>query len=506
LTPAKGLYFLAILFMFGFTGMHVFGQVPEKPDLIRVTVDPETGHDWVYWKPSPSLNVDFYVVGRAVWPNPQEPESYIEVARTANSATSAEITNTSSGSESVAYTVWAVDTVGTLEYLSLFDKPPDSTMFLHAVFDSCQSSITLTWNDYNTWRGSIQNYTVYQWIGTGLYNALAVLPEGVNTWTFQPVNENMTYSLFVEVTANHEDSILHSISNRVNPFTRMSVVPDSIYADFATLGENNTVDLSFSIDPASELQNYKLLRSASRGGPRDTIAAFKTPGKTIVYQDKISFTSGVYYYRLMALNNCGKEVVVSNPACNVLLGGQNQNLLIALSWNDYFDWTGGVDHYSVYRTIGDGGIPAEEMNAGKDTFYMDDFSTRINYSDPQSTRVCYQVAAYEADDAGMAQNISRSNHLCFALDPDVRMPNAFIPNNHDGVNDIFGPLFSFVPERYTLTIYNRAGLKIWEGSEPWDGTVKGKPVPEEVYMYHLKLFNYESADRELAGQVTVVYR
>jgi gliding motility-associated-like protein len=146
------------------------------------------------------------------------------------------------------------------------------------------------------------------------------------------------------------------------------------------------------------------------------------------------------------------------------------------------------------------------MNAGKDTFYSDDFSTRINYDDPQSTRVCYQVAAFEAAGTAGVQNISRSNHLCFALDPDVRMPNAFIPNSHDGVNDTFGPLFSFVPERYKLTIYNRAGLKIWEGAEPWDGMVKGKPVPEEVYMYHLELFNYEGADRELAGQVTVVYR
>lgn len=500
---AKRYHFLATICLLGCTGAALFCQLPEKPDLIRVTVDPETGHDWIYWQRSPSTNVDYYAIGRVVRPNIQEPYALSEVSTAPSSATSAEIANTASGSEWVGYTVWAVQ-VGTGDN-SLFDDP-DSTIFLRAVFDSCQSSIALFWNDYNTWRGSIQNYTVYQRMGIGLYLSLATLAEGVNEWILQPVEENTTYSFFIEVTANHEDSLLQSTSNRVDLSTNMSVNPDSINADYATLGENNSIDLSFSIDPGSELQRYKLLRSASPDGPRDTVAVFTTSEKTIRYQDEVSFTSGVFYYRLIALNNCGKETVISNPACNVLLGGQNEQLTVALNWNDYFNWNGGVDHYMVYRTTGEGGLPAEEMNVGTDTFFNDDFSTRVNYSDPQSTRVCYQVAAFEASALGRTQNISHSNPLCFALDPDVRMPNAFIPNSHDGVNDTFGPLFSFVPERYTLTIYNRAGLKIWEGAEPWDGMVKGKPVHEEVYVYHLKLFNYEGADRVLTGQVTVVYR
>jgi gliding motility-associated-like protein len=328
----------------------------------------------------------------------------------------------------------------------------------------------------------------------------------MNTWTLQPVEANATYQLFIEATADHEDSILRSTSNRVDMTTKMSVVPGYIHADYATLGDNNTIDLSFSIDPASELTTYKLLRSETLDGASDTITVFTTSGKTIRYQDEISFTSGVYYYRLKAFNNCEREAVTSNPACNVLLGGQNAQLQIALDWNDYLNWPGGVDHYLVYRTTGTSGLPAGEINVGKDTFFNDDFSDNINYSDPQSTRVCYQVAAFESAEAGMTQNISRSNPLCFALDPDVRMPNAFIPNSRDGVNDTFGPLFSFSPERYSLTIYNRSGLKIWEGAEPWDGTVNGKPVSETVYIYHLKLYNYEGASRVLTGQVTVVYR
>ena len=500
--PAKRLYFVVTLCVLGYTGWDIFCQEPEKPHLIRVTVDPETGHDWIFWHPSPSSNVDYYRVGRAQG-NSTDLTVLFDVPP---SATSAEIINTNSDSEPVGYSVYAVDQVSAdLSYLSLYDYP-DSTIFLSAVFDSCKSSITLTWTDYNTWRGSIQRYTVFQRIGNGLYRDLATLAEGVNTWTLQPVDENTTYSLFIEATADHEDSILYSTSNMIDLYTGMSVVPDYIHADFATLGENNFIDLSFSIDPASELQNYKLLRAASPGGPSDTVTPFITSARTIRYQDEISFTSGVYFYRLMAFNNCGKKAVSSNLACNVLLSGTNEQLMIALNWNEYLDWPGGVDHYTVYRTTGNDGLPAEAINVGNDLFYSDDYSSRINYNDPQSTRVCYQVAAVESAGPGLAPNTSRSNVLCFALDPDVRMPNAFMPNSPDEVNAAFGPLFSFVPERYKLTIYNRAGLKIWEGAEPWDGKVNGKLVPEEVYMYHLRLYNYDGAGRVLAGQVTVVYR
>jgi len=501
LKQAKRLYFLATLWLLVAAGV-TFGQLPEKPDLIRVTVDPETGHDIIYWKPSPSENVDNYVIGRTYVNN----KDLLVLTTAPSSATSAEIFDTESDIHPVGYSVYAVDQLPDgKQNNSLYDDP-DSTLFLRAVFDSCKSSITLTWNDYNTWRGSIQKYTVYQRLGSGIYQSLTTLPEGIQTWTLHPVDENTPYSLFIEATADHEDSILYSTSNMIDLYTNMSVVPDAINADFATLGENNFIDLSFSIDPASELQNYKLLRAASPGGPSDTVTPFITSAKTIRYQDEISFTSGVYYYRLMAFNNCGKEAVSSNLACNVLLSGTNEQLMIALNWNEYLDWPGGIDHYTVYRTTGNDGLPAEAINVGNDLFCSDDYSSRINYNDPQSTRVCYQVAAVESAGPGLAPNTSRSNVLCFALDPDVRMPNAFMPNSPDEVNAAFGPLFSFVPERYKLTIYNRAGLKIWEGAEPWDGKVNGKPVPEEVYMYHLRLYNYDGAGRVLAGQVTVVYR
>lgn len=481
----------------------VFCQQPEKPRLTMVTVDTETGNDIIYWEQSPSV-VDYYIIGMAVRPNPQEPYALVQVGTAPSTASSFENPNTTSDEESIGYTVWAViqkspDSL----FFSLYDDP-DSTIFAQANFDSCKATISLAWNDYNKWRGEILHYTVYQRLGNGLYVALATLPEGVNNYTLSDVEENSAYSLFIE--AAHRDNLRRSTSNRVDLFTDMSIIPDTINADYATLGTNNSVDLSFTIDPVSELHTYKLLRSGTPDGMFDTIATLYTVEKTIQYQDEVPFTSGIVYYKLIAFNNCGKPTVASNLASNILLSGDNQNLLISLNWNEYLDWYGGVDHYQVTRETGIDAVLEDSISVGTETIFRDDFSNRIDYNNPQSTRVCYQIKAYESSVTNGLQNTSRSNRICFNLDPGVHMPNAFIPNSIDIVNNTFRPIFSFFPERYEIVIFNRSGMKIWEGTEPWDGRVNGKLVTEGVYLYYLKIFNFSNTARELTGNVTVVYQ
>ena len=57
-----------------------------------------------------------------------------------------------------------------------------------------------------------------------------------------------------------------------------------------------------------------------------------------------------------------------------------------------------------------------------------------------------------------------------------------------------------------MIIYNGHGLKIWEGSEAWDGRVNGKYVREGVYLYHLKINQHSGDSNEYHGSVTVLYR
>ena len=73
--------------------------------------------------------------------------------------------------------------------------------------------------------------------------------------------------------------------------------------------------------------------------------------------------------------------------------------------------------------------------------------------------------------------------------------NVFTPNG-DGVDDIF-------MKGWHIQVYNRNGILIYEGTEGWDGTYKGKPVSNDTYFYVLYVSG-ASGVKTRTGFVTVV--
>jgi gliding motility-associated-like protein len=58
------------------------------------------------------------------------------------------------------------------------------------------------------------------------------------------------------------------------------------------------------------------------------------------------------------------------------------------------------------------------------------------------------------------------------------VPRIFSPNG-DGINDIF-------MKGHKITIFDRTGTVIFSGDNGWDGTYKGKTVPNDIYFYILQ--------------------
>ena len=56
-----------------------------------------------------------------------------------------------------------------------------------------------------------------------------------------------------------------------------------------------------------------------------------------------------------------------------------------------------------------------------------------------------------------------------------RLPNVFTPN-HDGINDRF-------LEGFDLKVFSRSGELLYQGTDGWDGTYKGKLMPQGTYLY-----------------------
>ena len=100
----------------------------------------------------------------------------------------------------------------------------------------------------------------------------------------------------------------------------------------------------------------------------------------------------------------------------------------------------------------------------------------------------------------------------------IYVPNTFTPNN-DGINNYFIISGTGI-KSYSYNIYNRWGEHIFSansgvsplggnqgaggGTAAWDGTFKGMPAPESIYIYQLEVIDIEGLHHFLSGNITLM--
>jgi len=85
------------------------------------------------------------------------------------------------------------------------------------------------------------------------------------------------------------------------------------------------------------------------------------------------------------------------------------------------------------------------------------------------------------------------------------IPNAFTPNKN-GRNDVYRG-YGEGYTAYQMSIYNRWGEQIFQSAsdqEGWDGTYKGLPVQDGIYIYRFVVKDYFGNDHEYNGGVTLI--
>lgn len=84
-------------------------------------------------------------------------------------------------------------------------------------------------------------------------------------------------------------------------------------------------------------------------------------------------------------------------------------------------------------------------------------------------------------------------------------PNVFTPNG-DGFNDEFRVAYKSIIE-FDCWIFNRWGAEIYHWSDPqkgWNGTYKGKAVPEGAYFYVIKAKGSDGIEYNLKGDINLL--
>jgi len=84
------------------------------------------------------------------------------------------------------------------------------------------------------------------------------------------------------------------------------------------------------------------------------------------------------------------------------------------------------------------------------------------------------------------------------------VPNAFTPND-DNLNDVFYPMIHGV-KSYEISIFDRWGHKVFGSSDlslGWDGTNRGQPCKEGVYVWKIKVSTLGGEEKSYNGHVTL---
>jgi gliding motility-associated-like protein len=494
-------HYITILFL---TGIFVSGisaqtncTVPLPPTLTSVSVQPETGKTEFTWLPSPSSDIAAYIIYSYKDGDGLAIDTVWDPA-----ATSHTISNTAPKYASVSYVV-AAHRVSSIPGLPGCTSPLSnvlSTIFCKADIDTCNKKILISWNSYPSVPKMVTGYAVMMSVNGNNYTEETITGSEENNFILDDFQTAAQYCFYIR--ANLADGT-SSTSNKACLLTNMQRPPGWINADYATVDSENGINLSFTIDPLSEIRDFLLERKTGPGGSYQAIAQRESVEGSVLYTDSEADVSIVNYYRLSAINNCLIPVTVSNISSNIVLGLVKNGNDFNLSWNPYREWLGSV---SGYRLMIDTGSGFQEKAAipANDTVYKLDYKG-IMY-EVSGTSICMYITASEISNPYSIYGQTNSSVVCTEPVEVISVPNIFTPNN-DLKNDLFRPVLSFTPVSYHLIVSDQHGSVLFEtrdSSASWDGSKNGSPEPDGVCLWFLKVTTPSGKSLTRTGTITIL--
>ena len=492
-------HFYIIILLFSFWSYNAFSQTNcitdsiSPPVLTLVSVESETGNTKFTWTLSPSPGIAAYVLysyeNRDGMPFPDTIKNPL--------ATSYTLSSTVTKYKSVSYVVTAMRLLP--RCTSKFSNILNS-IFTDASLDTCKKKIVVSWNSYPSFPFKVTGYSVLLSVNGGSYNELKNAGPGETSFTLNEFTINAEYCFVVR--ANLKDGTF-STSNKKCLSTQMQRPPQWINADQATINSDGKVALSFTIDPLSEIKHFSLERRIGTAGTFQEISQPVSVNGSIRYTDNQAEKNIINYYRLSAVNGCNLPVMVSNIASNMVLSLERSGENIILSWNPYKKWLGIISSYKLFVNTGKGYEEKADLPAS-DTVFVQGYQ-QIMY-EVTGNQVCFYVSASEASNPYSISGESLSSEICTNPTEVITVPNVFTPNN-DLDNDLFRPVLSFTPLDYYLIVRGRRGNVLFETRDyhaEWDGSQNGKPQPQGVYLWFLKLTTQSGRVISKTGTLTII--
>ncbi len=456
--------------------LHVVGdmQIPNMPDLQRISVDENSQQIFLEWIPSTSDDVMGYVVCSG------EPCVTLDTiwGATANSYTCANC----SAEQINSLAVMAFDTC----FNTSLRTDRHSNVVLSAQRENCSDKVKLSWNEYEGF--DVLRYEIYKKENNSAFTLVGNTQALNYQATIDPTIPNYEFYILA-VGANN----ITSKSNRVVMTISSAQQPEFVEIRKVSVKDRNQgVELEFFVDADIVVNKYRLKR-AENGGEYKVIANIPYTGNnTVQYTDNISLENNKndYSYIFEAPDACNLVYTASRPATIMRLElTEVDRSTNSLSWNAYNSWDNGVGVYEIYRQPESEPAPVLCGTSGSSTFtdFMGDVITA-------SDKTNYYVRAVEAGagNDGKVQT-ALSTRASIKRETIIFIPNAFTPRAAEGDNDIFKPTCYFVKQgTYSMRVFNRQGGLLFQTNNPeegWDGTFKGEYCHPNTYVYIIEYVN-----------------
>lgn len=456
--------------------LHVVGdtQIPNMPNLQRISVEENSQQIFLEWIPSTSDDVMGYVVCSG------DPCVTLDTIWGADA--SSYTCENCSAEQINSLAVMAFDTC----FNTSLRTDRHSNVVLSAQRENCSDKVKFSWNEYEGF--DVQKYEIYKKENNSAFT-LVGNTQGLNyELTINPIIPNYEFYVLAvganNITSKSNSEVLTISSAQQPEFVEIRKV--------SVKDKNQGVDLEFFVDADIVVNKYRLKR-AENGGEYKVIANIPYTGNnTVQYTDNISLENNKndYSYIFEAPDACNLVYKASRPATIMRLElTEVDRSTNALSWNAYNSWDNGVGVYEIYRQPESEPAPVLCGTSGSSTFtdFMGDVITA-------SDKTNYYVRAIEAGagNDGKVQT-ALSTRASIKRETVIFIPNAFTPRAAEGDNNIFKPTCYFVKQgTYFMRVFNRQGGLLFQTNnteEGWDGTFKGEFCHPNTYVYVIEYVN-----------------
>ncbi len=473
-------------------------NLPDIPDIKRVTVDHADGGVLVQWEPSSDTDIEFYTLYK-------QRNDVFQFVATFDGNTY-EYKHMSGGAKNLAYAVTAIDTSGNE---SLFEQNVQRAVSASVEFDPCIPANNITWNAYQGWDGNISGYKIYGGYTGSTLQFLKFVSSSTLSYSQEAINTDSSYSYYIETVPI---SGLTSLSAIEQVSSQYPEAPQYLLVDYVSVIDKFTIELQFTADVSGPVNDFRVMKRSNAETPFAEVQTFMDANQsTISIQDEFSTSTARFEYMVQSLfhpPSCQSPLVISesNHGTNLLLGYELIDQVVTLNWTPYETYDNGLSGYTIQRRNGSGEF-IDIVSVGPATLsWSEEVQSVINGF--QSGELKYKVLALENQGNHGDPGVSISNIISVTVETNIKIPNAFTPGSND-MNFEFKPIIDFAPKDYSLLILDRNGRKLFETSSPgeaWDGRFRsGKFVIEGVYVYYIQFTDFTGKFKSYTGNVTVLY-